>query len=330
MQDTHLAQVDLNLLVGLDALLELRSVTAAARRLGLSQSAMSHQLRRLREMFGDALLVPGKGGMVATPRADQLRSPVRRALGELGRAIRGQEGFDPTTAQRTFVIACKDVVEILGLPPMLDLISREAPGIQLDSRPIDRSTLTGLQEGYVDLVVGNDLEVRFGGRIPGLRTSVISSSEGVCLVRRGHAIVDQRLTLDRFLHLRHVVLGPEMSIPGSIEHRARELGVELDVAARVSHLMAAPFAVASSDMAVVLPRAMAYHFCSLVPVAIVPLPAELKMSTDLLMSWHERFEEDPSNKWLRQATARLTKAFDDQYETPCDPPKKPCPTCTPS
>lgn len=313
MQDINLSQVDLNLLVGLDALLELQSVTAAARRLSLSQSAMSHQLRRLRVMFEDTLLVAGKGGMLVTPRAEQLRRPVRRALAELGRAIRGQQGFDPRTAQRTFVIACQDAVEVLGLPPMLDLISREAPGIQVDSRPIDPSTLAGLQEGSVDVVVGDDLEERFATRFPGLRTQVISNDEGVCLLRRGHPASAPTLTLDTFFALRHVILCPPLSQVDSLELRARTLGVELDVAARVSHLMSAPFVVASSDLAVVVPQRTANHFCSLVPLVIARVPKELRMSCELVMSWHERFEEDPSNRWLREVTARLTQAFDDEH-----------------
>ncbi len=310
MHDVHLAQVDLNLLVGLDALLELRSVTAAARRLGLSQSAMSHQLRRLRETFEDPLLVPGKGGMVATPRAEQLQSPVRRALSELGRALRGEQVFDPRTACRTFVIACKDAVEVLGLPPMLDLISREAPGLRLDARPIDPSTVAGLQEGYVDLVIGNDIEEQFGTRIPGLCTRVISTDEAVCLVRVGHPASGDVLDLDRYLSLRHIVLCSPHSHADSVEGRVQKLGAELDVAARVSHFMTAPFAVGGSDLVVTVPRRLADHFCQLVPLQQVGLPPELAMSTDLVMSWHERFEEDAANRWLREATARLTALFD--------------------
>lgn len=310
MHDSHLSQVDLNLLVGLDVLLELRSVSAAARQLGLSQSAMSHQLRRLRETFDDSLLVAGKGGMVATPRAEQLRAPVRRALSELGRALRGEQGFDPSTATRTFVIASKDVVEVLGLPPMLRVISLEAPGIQLDSRPIDATTPACLQEGTIDLVIGHDLEARFATRLPGLRTQIVSTDQSVCLLRQGHPAAEQAFTLDAFLALRHVIIGASFPYADSIEVRAREVGVELDIAARVSHFMAAPFAVASSDLVAVVPERIAHHFCELVPLVVVPLPEALRMSTDLVMSWHERYEEDPSNRWLREVTARLTLSFD--------------------
>lgn len=310
MKDVHLASIDLNLLVSLDALLELRSVTAAARRLGVSQSAMSHQLRRLRDMFDDPLLVVGKGGMVPTPRADQMHGPVRRALGELGRAVRGEAVFDPGTAARTFVIASKDVVEVLGLPPMLDLISRDAPGIQIDARPIDPSTPTGLQEGYIDLVIGVDFEARYGARFPGLRTRIISTDQTVCLVRPGHPIAADPLDLDTFLRLRHIVLSPTIAPGDPIENRVRKLGAELDIAARVSHFMTAPFAVANSDLVVTLPRRIARYFAQLLPLQLVPMPPELVFETDLTMSWHERFEEDPANRWLREATARLTEVFD--------------------
>jgi DNA-binding transcriptional LysR family regulator len=312
MQSVHLSQIDLNLLVSLDSLLELRSVTSAARRLGLSQSAMSHQLRRLREMFSDPLLVAGKGGMVPTPRAEQMHAPVRRALSELGRAMQGRMEFDPRTAERTFVIASKDVVEALGLPPMLELISREAPGIHIDARPIDLATPSGLQDGNVDLVIGTDLEQRFGARFPGLRTQVVSTDETVCMMRAQHPAAGRRLDVETFLKLRHVVLAPNVVGGDPIELTVRRMGRELDVAARVSHFMTAPFAVASSDLVVTVPRRIAAYFQKLVPLTFVELPDALRSSSDLVMSWHERFEEDPANRWLRQATAKLTTLFDEQ------------------
>ena len=313
MQPVHLSQIDLNLLVSLDSLLELRSVTSAARRLGLSQSAMSHQLRRLREMFDDPLLVAGKGGMVPTPRAEQMHAPVRRALAELGRAMQGRVDFDPKTAERTLVIASKDVVEALGLPPMLELVSREAPGIRIDARPIDLATPAGLQDGNVDLVIGIDLEQRFGARFPGLRTQVVSTDETVCMLRVGHPAAGEPLDVDRFLELRHVVLAADVVGGEPIEQLVRRTGRELDVAARVSHFMTAPFAVATSDLAVTVPRRIARYFQKLVPLTFVELPDALRTTSDLIMSWHERFDEDPANRWLREATAKLTTVFDEEF-----------------
>jgi DNA-binding transcriptional LysR family regulator len=220
MQPLHLSRIDVNLLVGLDTLLRERSVTTAAKRLGLSQSAMSHQLRRLRELFDDPILVGGRGGMVTTPLADTLEGPIRRALLDLGRAIRGELSFDPATAERTFTVATTDSVELLGLPPLLELLTREAPGIGVHGRPLGPSTFTALQEGDVDLVIGPDVELALGVPFPGLRCRVLAREPSVCVVRTDHPIVararrEGALSLERFLALRHVQVLPPGPQPAS-------------------------------------------------------------------------------------------------------------------
>src|ERR1700754_2270672 len=124
----QLARIDLNLLVALDALARERSVTRAAERVGVTQSAMSHALRRLRELLGDALLVRGQGSMVLTPRAQALSLPVRSGLVTLGRALAEPEPFVPSTAQRTFTIATPDLFDVWVGPALLERTRRDAPG----------------------------------------------------------------------------------------------------------------------------------------------------------------------------------------------------------
>lgn len=313
MQPLHLSRIDVNLLVGLDTLLRERSVTAAAKRLGLSQSAMSHQLRRLRELFDDPILVGGRGGMVTTPLAETLEGPIRRALLDLGRAIRGELSFDPSTAERTFTIATKDAVEMFGLPPLLELCSREAPGIRVRGRPIGPSTFSALQEGDVDLVIGPDVEAALGVPFPGLRRRVLVREGHVCAVRAEHPVVarvrrEGGLTLERYLALRHVhVHVPGLGITeGSIVDDALAAqGLQRDVVARVGYFVSGLFVVAASDLAVTLPRGVAEPLARMLSLELfeppMPLPDNL-----LVMTWHERFEEDPANKWLRSAVVRVS------------------------
>ena len=117
---THdLHRIDLNLLVALDALTRERSVTKAAERAGVTQSAMSHTLRRLRELFDDPLLVRGRGGMVLTPRAEALTVPLRSGLVSLARTLAEPEAFDPAHASRTFRIVSPDLFDALVLPTLL-------------------------------------------------------------------------------------------------------------------------------------------------------------------------------------------------------------------
>lgn len=305
----NLAQIDVNLLVSLDTLLRERSVTGAAKRLGLSQSAMSHQLRRLRELFDDPILVGGRGGMVTTPLAETLEGPIRRALLDLGRAIRGELSFDPATAERTFTIATKDSVELLGLPPLLELCSREAPGIRVHGRPLGPSTFTALQEGDVDLAIGPDVEAALGVPFPGLRRRVLVRSGHACVVRREHPVVARAereggLSLARYLALRHV----HVYVPGSagsvIDDALAARDLAREVVARVGYFVSGLFVVAASDLAVTLPRGIAEPLAGMLGLVLLDPPLPLPDNL-LVMTWHERFEEDPANKWLRAAMVRV-------------------------
>ena len=311
MQQMHLSKIDVNLLVSLDTLLRERSVTRAAKQLGLSQSAMSHQLRRLREMFDDPLLVGGRGGMVTSPLAETLQGPVHRALFDLTRAIRGELSFDPATAERTFTIATKDAVEMLGLPPLLDLLSREAPGIRVHGRPLGPSTMVALQEGEVDLVIGPDIEVTIGAKFPGLRRRVLAREPWACVVRNGHPVLAQAeaeggLTLKRYLSLRHVQLHPSGGLERSpIDEALAARGLERDIIARITHFSSSLFMAATSDLAVTLARGLAETLAGMLSLSLLEPPLPLP-DTLLVMTWHERFDEDPANKWLRSAVVQVS------------------------
>ena len=121
--------IDLNLLAAFDALAEERNVTRAAARAGVTQSAMSHTLRRLRDLLGDPLLVRGGGGMVLTPRAEALRAPLRAALAELARVLDEPAQFDPATSTRGFRVVAPDLFDMLALPRLLPRLAAQAPGM---------------------------------------------------------------------------------------------------------------------------------------------------------------------------------------------------------
>jgi DNA-binding transcriptional LysR family regulator len=131
MHELHLGSLDLNLIVALDALLEERNVTRAAERVGITQSAMSHALARLRTLTGDALLVRSASGMVATARAEELGPPIRRALEGVTTALRPPRAFDPKTAQQRIRIGTGDYGEIVLLPRVVERLAKEASGIDL-------------------------------------------------------------------------------------------------------------------------------------------------------------------------------------------------------
>ena len=151
----NLSRLDLNLLVAFDALLTERSVTRAAARIGLGQSAMSHNLARLRTLFGDELLTRGAEGMRPTPRALALADPVRVTLVQIQAAVLQREAFDPSTADRTFRIGLADSIEVAVIPGLLARLAQRCAGVSLRLRSINRvSILEELDTGKLDLGVG--------------------------------------------------------------------------------------------------------------------------------------------------------------------------------
>ena len=164
-------------------LLEEGNVSGAARRLGVTQPALSHSLRALRDNLGDPLLVMGARGMALTPRAAALAGPLRRALRELEQALSGGASFEPATTRRTFVLATWDGVTITLLPRVLARIRAEAPGLELDVRPVPREgSASGLADGGLALAI----EVTPRDK-PGLQQRKPYEDEFVCLFRAGHA-----------------------------------------------------------------------------------------------------------------------------------------------
>jgi LysR family transcriptional regulator, mexEF-oprN operon transcriptional activator len=151
----NLSRLDLNLLVAFDALLTERSVTRAAARIGLGQSAMSHNLARLRTLFGDELLTRGADGMRPTPRALALADPVRVTLAQIQAAVLQREAFDPSTADRVFRIGLADSIEVALIPGLMARLRRAAPDVSLRLRSINRlSVLEELDSGRLDLGIG--------------------------------------------------------------------------------------------------------------------------------------------------------------------------------
>ena len=151
----NLSRLDLNLLVAFDALLTERNVTRAAARVGLGQSAMSHNLARLRRLFGDELFTRGPSGMRPTPRAMALADPLRAALAQVQSAVLAQEDFEPHSAERTFRIGLADSIEVALVPALMERLRSEAPGVRLRLRSTNRiSVIEELDSGSLDLGIG--------------------------------------------------------------------------------------------------------------------------------------------------------------------------------
>jgi DNA-binding transcriptional LysR family regulator len=300
MDSTRLSELDLNLLVVLDVVLAERSVTRAARRLGLTQPAVSNSLARLRTALGDPLLVRTGEGMVPTPRAVALQRRLGTALDGLREAIADPGAFDPRTARRTFVIAATDYVQLVLLGALVRAIRHEAPGVALQIiAPVKAFPWNELGAGAVDLVIGgaNAREVP-----PGVRRRWIFRDTVVCILRAGHPLGREPLTLDRYVDLDHVEALPIGTI-GLADAVLARLGRQRRLVLTVPNFLAAPFVVAQSDCCFTLAKRIAAPLAKALPLQVHALPFDTPPVT-IGAFWHDRVHADPAHLWLRRLLAR--------------------------
>ena len=290
-------RLDLNLLVALDALIEERSVSLAARRLFLSQPAVSGALNRLREYFGDDLLIPVGRQMVLTPKAEELRNPVRDALMLIRTRITTPAEFDPRTAERHFTIVASDWVYAVLLCPFFAEAARAAPGITFDVLNNGRRSQEMMERGEADVLISIDgyLSKDHPQRpLFSAGHSVIAWSEG-----RYGASLDE----ERFLAAGHVVVmfGADRH-PAFTETHFAQRGIVRKIDLRVPSFSALPLAVVGTDRIATMYRRHADYFASYLPLTVQAPPIRLPEATEVVQ-WHRSRASDPGLKWLIEELA---------------------------
>jgi DNA-binding transcriptional LysR family regulator len=303
-----LVGVDLNLIVAFDAMAREQSVTRAARRLGVTQSAVSHALRRLRELLGDPLLVRGRSGMVLTPRAQALVVPVRTGLLTLQRALSQPTSFDPTTAKRAFAIVSPDLFDLIVMPQLLERVRRDAPGVDIAvvaSEP--RRLAERLETGEVDIAVVPRVEGVPREDPPGVLRRTLVHDTFTCFVRDDHPALGRArrrtLTLDTYVGMSHALVGEGL---GFVDRALEAKGLTRRIAVRVPTFYAALSIVAHSDLVLTGPTPLRRLSAGLPPIATVAPPLTLpEHALDLL--WHERFAKDPAHAWLRTSITDVVR-----------------------
>jgi DNA-binding transcriptional LysR family regulator len=307
MDPTRLAGFDLNLLVVLDVLLAERSVSRAAKRLGLSQSAVSNALARLRQSLGDPVLVRASKGMVPTSRALALRRQLDDALERISGVLDGGGAlFDPQSARRTFVIAATDYVQFVLLGALVRRVRESAPGVTLQVvPPIKEFPWEALETGTVDFILG-------GARareVPrGLHRRWIFRDHLVCILRAHHPYAGRALTLERYLELDHIEALPIGSV-GYADEILASLGHTRRLVLTVPHFLIAPFVVMQSDCCFTLAHRIAKPLVEMMPLVGRPIPFGVHGVT-IGAFWHERVHEDPAHRWLRRLVAETSAALD--------------------
>jgi DNA-binding transcriptional LysR family regulator len=305
MHELHLRSLDLNLILALDALLEERSVTRAAHRVGITQSAMSHALARLRVVTGDALLVRTASGMVPTARAEELGPPIRRALEGVATALRPPRAFDPKTAEQRIRIGTGDYGEIVLLPRVVQRLAKEAPRTDLRGVFQGDDPAGMLRSGDVDLLLS---PVFASDSWPGTYARKLFDERFVCVVRRGHPLAGKKLTLARYVAASHALISPRGKEGSMTDDALARLGLSRRVAVTVPHFLVAPHIVAQSDLVLTLPARVASMLAAPLGLEVLKPPPELRLEGFTMSAvWHERTHADPAQRWMREVFADVAK-----------------------
>ena len=288
--------VDSYLLRVLVTLVAERNVSRTAIRLNQSQPAVSTALKRLREVFGDPLLVREKGGMAPTDRALALAEHARRALGEIEAMHAGGERFDPAASAQTFRIGSPDFMAASFLAGAVERFCREAPRARLIVQPLvaDLDYERALAQGELDVVIGNwPLPPQH------LHLSVLLDDDIVCLTSRRHPRAAQGLTREQYLAARHLVPLPySKSQRGVVETHLAGLRVSRDARVVVPFFELAPYLLVETDLVFTTARHFALHFARMLPLAVSAAPFDFPRMR-FYQLWHERSQHAAAHKWLR-------------------------------
>lgn len=301
----NLSGVDVNLLVAFDALVNERSVTRAARRVGLGQPAMSNALARLRALFDDRLLIRSAREMVPTARALELAGPIHRALVEIQHALDATTTFDPARSERTIRLAVTDYVAVVLLPRLLRHLARVAPLIDVETQPLNGSLPSDdLRSGRLDLAFGNFPQPPSAP----LRQESLFKEDFMCVIRRNHPQVPRRLTLPRFTKLAHILVSPRGERSGVVDRLLAERGLRRRVVLVTSHFMVAPIVVARTDLITTLPRRGAEALEDALRLRLVEPPLRLPRFV-ISMVWHGRTDEEACGRWFREEVRTICRTL---------------------
>lgn len=301
-RSVDLDALDLNLLRVLEALLVEKHVTRAAKRLHLSQPAVSRALARLRETFHDELLVRMGQRMTLTDEAEALLPPLQRILGDVGDLVSPRR-FDARAASGTLRLALPDIITFMLGPKLLACLERDAPGLDLEIVQWSSRWREQLASGEVDLTFG-----QAAGDERGIHSSLVVRNDWATVLRRGHPALRKPWTIETFASLRHVLIAFSKRGGGHVDEALARLGLRRRVALRMPYVVLSPMIVAESDLVLTTARWLARKLAVPHGLVVRPPPPELELApVDLPMVWHDRAHRDPKQRWIRSILAELAR-----------------------
>jgi DNA-binding transcriptional LysR family regulator len=293
----RLQQVDLNLLIILDALLREQNVTRAAERLHMSQPATSNALARLRRIMGDDLLVKSGRHLQLTPRAESLIGPVREVLGTIEQSILRPPTFDPQQDQRSFAITGSDYVGVTLIRPLLIWLAGHGPGLRIDMAPVSDRYLDALRRDEIDIAILPD-RLADPQELPDCSCAPVITDRFVGAVWTRHPQAGDRLTAEMLAanpYLRYALPAAQ----GLVEDDLDAAGIARRVVATASNFAAMPFMLAGTSLVTLLPERLGRRVAQAADIVLLEPDFPLSPLTQSAF-WHARHNHDPGHIWLRQ------------------------------
>lgn len=305
IQAMHISRIDLNLFIVFDAIYTEGGVTAASRRLNLSQPAVSHALGRLRGIVGDPLFERRGATMTPTPVARAMIEPVRRSLRTLETSLGAVDAFDPATDARRFTVAMREISQATLVPSLMGRIAAEAPNVELaviraDRRDIERELASGAIDAAIDVLLPISTTT--------VRHELASDESLVVIGRPGHPSLKGAFDLDRYLAAEHVAVSSRRRGQSMEDYELGRRGLTRSIRLRCQNFLAAWEALAGTDLLLTIPSRYAALLGRYSKRATAPFPVETHAFQSYLY-WPASADEDSANLWLR---AQLHACFGEQ------------------
>lgn len=297
MNHVHLRQLDLNLLLVFDALMTERSVTRAGESLLLTQGAVSHGLRRLRNVLGDELFVRSKDGMNPTARALELAVPLAEVLSRLNAAF-GPVTFDPASSDHTFRIASTDYFATLVLPRLVKRVEAQAPKVNLRILPHTVANVPALLDNHQAEFAVGFFQNSLRDMLPAHCESVeLSRDEMVCVMRRDHLLA-KGLSFEKYLAATHLLFSLTGDVSSAVDRQLAKKKRSRRIGVTISHYLAAPLILQSSDMIMTVPGRMAQLYVDKYDLIQTAAPVDLPPAPTQLV-WNSRLNRHEAHAWMR-------------------------------
>lgn len=291
--------IDLKVLAYISVLQKTRSVSKAAQRLGVSQSTVSMTLAKLRDHFHDPLFVRTSTGMETTPYGAEIMDHLKRAEDILQSALEHHTAFLPMSADRVFHVHSTDISQETLLPKLMQRFQMVAPGLRVKFERISDNTPAMLESGDADLAVGFILPM--GG---GFCQQGLFKDHFVCVVGRDHPRVRDELTLEQFQSETHMEIATSGTAHCILAKTLEERNIKRRIGLTVPSFLGVASIISATGFLAVIPGQLAQHLANIANIKIFQLPFQLP-SYFIMQHWHERYSNDPANKWLRGVMADL-------------------------